>query len=174
MGVIGRVLFLAILVSAPVCSQKPADFAGIWRMDADRSESAHQAVPIGPVTLIIKATAADLSIETRRADKGKRGVSSEIVNFHLDGSENVVSDNSGTPIRTKAHFDGPKLVAETTRNIQGATVTTVQTFSLDANAKELTVQKTLTVQHGYQSASDDAKNTGNGTDVFLRSSSRRQ
>jgi hypothetical protein len=173
MGVTRRALLVAILVSAPVYSQKPADFAGVWRMDADRSESAHQAVPIGPVTLIIKATAVDLSIETRREGKGKRSVSSEILSFHLDGSENLVADNSGAPIKTKAHFDGSKLVAETTRNIQGSTVTTVQTFILDANAKEMTVQKSLTVQHGYQSASDDAKNTGSGTDVFLRSSSRR-
>jgi hypothetical protein len=169
LGVIQRVLFLALVLSARVFSQQAGDFSGVWRMDAARSESAHQAVPIGPVTLIIKAAGAELTIETRRASKGKREISSETLNFHLDGSENVVPDNSGTPIKTRAHLDGAKLVTETMRNIQGSTVTTVQTFSLNPNRKEMTIDKTLTVQHGYQSTSADANNTGRGTDVFVRS-----
>jgi len=172
-GVIRRVLLLALLLSAPVFSQQAADFSGVWRMDAARSESAHQAVPIGPVTLIIKVTGSELSVETRRANKGKRGVSSETLNFTLDGSENLVPSNSGAPIKTRAHLAGANLVTETTRSIQGSTVTTVQTFSLAANGKEVIIDKTLTVQHGYQSTSADANNTGRGTDVFVRSTSRR-
>jgi len=173
MGLIRRVLLLTLLLLAPVCSQQVADFSGVWRMDAARSESAHQAVPIGPVTLIIKVTGSELSVETRRGDKGKRGVSSATLNFTLDGSENLVPSNSGAPIKTKAHLAGAKLVTETTRSIQGSTVTTVQTFSLAANGKEMIIDKTLTVQHGYQSTSADANNTGRGTDVFVRSTSRR-
>ena len=173
MGVIRRAWWLALLLSAPVCSQQGADFSGMWRMDAARSESAHQAVPIGPVTLVIQATGGELSIETRRGSKGKRGVSAETLHFQLNGSDSVVTDGSGAPLKTRAHFDGPKLVTETTRSIQGSTITTVQTFRLDANGKEMVVDKTLTVQHGYQSPTDDANNTGRGTDVFIRSTSRR-
>src|SRR5689334_8934000 len=110
MGVIPRVLLVTVLISAPLRSQNAADFSGVWEMDASRSESAHQAVPIGPVTLIIKATGSELSIETRRANKGKRGVSTDALNFHLDGSENVVADNSGAPIKTRVRFEGDKLV----------------------------------------------------------------
>jgi hypothetical protein len=174
MGVIRRVPFLVLLLSAPVCSQQAGDFSGVWRMDAARSESAHQAVPIGPVTLIIKLTGAELSIETRRSSKGKRESSSETLNFHLDGSESVVPDTSGKPIKTRAHLDGAKLVTEATRDIQGSTITTVQTFTLDAKGNQMTIYKTLTVQHGYQSTSADANNTGRGTDVFVRSAPRRR
>jgi hypothetical protein len=172
MGEIGRVLFVTLLLAAQVCSQQAAGFSGVWRMDASRSDSAHQAVPIGPVTLVIKATPAEVRIETRRARKGKVGASSETLTFHLDGSENVMPDNSGEPIKTKARLDGAKLVTEATRNIQGSTVTAVQTFSLDASGKEMIVDKTLTVQHGYQSTSADANNTGKGTDVFVRTAPR--
>lgn len=172
-GVIWRVPLLALLLSVPGCSQQVADFSGVWRMDAARSESAHQAVPIGPVTLIIKSTGGELSIESRRANNGKRGVSTETLKFTLDGSETVVPDNSGAAIKTRAHLTGAKLITETARNIQGSTVTTVQTFSLHANGKEMIIDKTLTVQHGYQSTSADANNTGRGTDVFVRSNSRR-
>ena len=54
------------------------------------------------------------------------------------------------------------------RNIQDATVSTVQVFSLDAKGKELTVDKTLTIQHGYQSPGANNNNVGRGTDVFVR------
>jgi hypothetical protein len=168
LGDIGRFLVVTVLLAAPLCSQQAAGFAGMWRMDPERSESAHQAVPIGPVTLIIKATPAELTIETRRAGKGKVAASRETLQFHLDGSENVLPGNSGVWIKTKGRLDRGKLVTEVTRNIQGSTVTSVQIFSLDAKGNEMTVDKTLTVQHGYQSTSDDANNTGKGKDVFVR------
>jgi hypothetical protein len=163
------VLFLAL--SAPAFSQQAADFSGVWDMDPARSESAHQAVPIGPVTLVIKATASDLTIETRRAAKGKVRASREKLTFLLDGSENTIPDKAGAPIKTKARFDGPKLIAETARTIQGSTVTTVQAFHLEG--KDLIVDKTLTIQHGYQSPTPDANNAGKGTDTFVRSPSHR-
>lgn len=169
MGKFVRVLFVILLLPGQVCSQEVAWFTGVWRMDAERSESAHQAVPIGPVTLILKAIPTGLRIETRRTGKGKVRSTNENLEFRLDGSENVVSDNFGKPIKTKAHFDGPRLVTETVRNIQGSTVTSVQVFSLDASGNALTIDKTLTVQHGYQSTSPDANNAGKGRDVFVRS-----
>jgi len=174
MGDIGRVVLLTLLLAGQVCSQQAAEFSGEWRMDATRSESAHQDVPIGPVTLVIKATPAELTIETRRASRGKGGTSSTTLKFSLDGSEHAVSDESGAPIKTKARLDGAKLVTEVTRNVQGSTVTSVQTFSLDAGGKELTVDKTLTVQHGYQSSNADDNNTGKGRDVFVRSRARQK
>ena len=174
MGEIGRVLFVALLLAAQAPSQQMADFSGVWRMDAARSESAHQAVPIGPVTLTIQATPAEVAIETRRAGKGKVGSSSETLRFHLDGSENAIVDNSGAPIKTKGRLAGAKLVTEITRNVQGSTVTLVQSFSLDASGKEMTVEKTLAVQHGYQSTGPDANSTGKGTDVFVRSGARQK
>ena len=172
MGEMGRVLCLTVLLVAPVCSQQAANFSGVWRMDATRSESAHQAVPIGPVTLVIKASPAALRIETRRAAAGKGGASSETLNFSLDGSEHATFDKSGALMKTKGRVDGEKLVTEVTRNVQGSTVTSVQTFSLDAGGKELIIDKTLTVQHGYQSNNADDNNTGKGRDVFVRSKAR--
>ena len=43
----------------------------------------------------------------------------------------------------------------------------MQVFSLDASRKEMTVDNTLTVQHGYQS--QGANNTGRGKDVYIKS-----
>ena len=158
---------LALLFSLHASAQETVDFSGVWLMDPSRSESAHQAVPIGPITLVIKQNAAEVSIETRRGQNHKRGISSETLTDRLDGSESSTVGSSGVQIKAKAHWEGTKLITETERNIQGSTVTTVHVFSLDASGKELTVDKTLTVQHGYQS--QGARNTGTGKDVFIKS-----
>ena len=160
-------LTMALLFGLQGGAQETTDFSGVWQMDPSRSESAHQAVPIGPVTLIIKQNAAELSIETRRAQTHKPGVTSETLTFKLDGSENSIVGNFGAQVQAKAHWDGTKLITETLRNIQGSTVTTMHVFSLDASGKELTIDKTLTVQHGYQF--ERANNTGTGKDVFIKS-----
>ena len=135
------------------------DFSETWRMDSARSESAHQGTPIGPVTLVIRQTPRDISIVTDTS------TSTEKLTYRLDGEE--ITINSGAnPVKVKAHWDGSRIVAETARNINDATVTTVAVLAIAASGKEMTIQRTLTVQHGYQS--QDAKNTGSGKDVFIK------
>jgi len=158
----------ALLFTMPFFAQEGIDLSGVWRMDASRSESAHQAVPIGPITLVIRQTARDLSIETRRGEKGSSSVSTETLTFRLNGLESSAVGSYGSLIKLKAHWDGPKLIAETVRNVEDATVCTMQVFSLDASGKELTVDKTLTIQHGYQSPGANNNNVGKGKDVFVR------
>jgi hypothetical protein len=157
---------MALVSLAAAAAQSTTDFSGTWKMDAARSESAHQAVPIGPVTLVIKQTTTELSIETRRSDIDKSEIRSETLTYKLDGSESSAAGTDGTPIKSQAHWEGTKLVTGTTRNIDGSTVTTTYVHSLNPKGNELTVHKTLTVQHGYQF--DGAKNSGTGTDVFIK------
>src|ERR1700676_1907738 len=156
---------MALVFSLTAGTQSNTDFSGTWKMDAARSESAHQAVPIGPVTLVIKQSATELSIETRMSDPDKSEIHSDTLTYKLDGSESTVAGTDGTPIKSQAHWEGTKLVTGTTRNIDGSTVTTTYVHGLDPKVNELTVHKTLTVQHGYQF--DEAKNYGTGTDVFI-------
>ena len=158
-----KVSTIALLLSLPGSAQNATDFSGRWQMDPSRSESAHQDVPIGPVTLKIKQDASGLTITTRWSQQGKP-ISNETLTFKLDGSESSMF--TGTQVQTKAHWEGTKLITETSRNIQGSTVTTMHVFSLDASGKELTIDKTFTVQHGYQF--QGANNTGRGKDVFIK------
>ncbi len=140
---------LAFAVSFALLSAAPPprpDFSGTWDMDTSRSESAHQDVPIGPVALVVRQNTAEIAIETRRT-----GGPTETLVFRLDGTEKKNVDASGVSINAKARWDGTKLVMETEREISGATVTTMQVFTMDASGKEIVVRKTLTVQHGYQS-----------------------
>ena len=169
MGHVMLAIAAAALVSAsPLFAQERVDLSGTWQMDASRSESAHQAVPIGPVSLVINQTADALTIETRRSEKGSSVVKSETLTFKLNGTESSNVGNYGVVVKVKAHWDGPKLIAETVRNVQDATVSTMQIFSLDASGNEMIVDKTLTIQHGYQSPAANNNNVGKGKDVFVR------
>jgi hypothetical protein len=143
------------------------DFSGRWKMDRSRSESAHQAVPIGAVMLVIQQTATELRVETITTPRdASASTSAETLTYKLDGSENIAPSKSGVEIKTRAKWDGPKLVLEAGRTINGAPVTTQHVLSLDAGGKELSIDKTLRIQHGYQTNSGN--NTGRGRDVFVK------
>ena len=135
-------------------------------MDAKRSESAHQDGPIGAVTLIVRQTAAEVTIETNRKESKGSGAFHETVTYKLDGSETSATGEGGAKVAAKARWEGDTLVTETTRNVQDSTVTTLWVQSLDATGREMTVVKTLTVQHGYMGQT--AKTSGHATDVFVR------
>src|SRR4051794_34418095 len=92
------------------------DFSGTWEMDATRSESAHSSAESELVTLVIKQSAAELSIETRR------GGQSETIVYKLDGSETEKPAEDNGPFQWRARWDGPKLVTETHRNVNRSTV----------------------------------------------------
>ena len=142
------------------------DLSGTWKMDPGRSESAHQAVPIGPVVLIVKQTPAEITIETRRTEAGKKEAQVEVLPFLLNGAE-TNTKVADTPVKTKAHWEGEKLITETERVVNGASVTTRNVHTLNAASKELKIEKTLTVQHGYQF--EGSKSYGTGTDIFVKS-----
>lgn len=142
-----------------------ADFSGRWKMDPARSESAHQAVPVKAITLEITQTAKELIIETTTGS-GQNAGQTETLSYKLDGSENTISTGSGESVKTRARWDGARLVTETVRNINGAAVTILHVLSVDAGGKQLTIDRRLTVQHGYQSSSGN--NTGSGRDVFVK------
>jgi len=137
-------------------------------MDPVRSESAHQDTPIGQSTLVIRLTGGGLAMETIRSEGGRPAAFHETLNLKLDGSETTSTGNAGVAVIAKAHWDGNRLFVETLRNVQDSTVTTLYVHSLSANGREMTVDKTLTVQHGYQGVSASSSNTGHGKDIFVR------
>jgi hypothetical protein len=141
-------------------------FSGVWKMDPARSESAHQDVAVGASTLVIRLNANEVTIETTRDPEGDAPPFHELLAFPLDGSERPNTGNAGVAVTGKLRRDGAKLITETARNVQNSTVTTIYVHTLSPNGREMTVDKTLTVQHGYQGMS--ATNSGHGKDVFIR------
>ena len=154
------ITILGMLVPCLAVAQGRTDFSGTWEMDAERSVSAKSGAPIEPVTLVINQTPTTLSVETRQ-----RGDSETIV-YNLNGSATEKPAQDNGPFQWRAQWDGAKLVTETHRSVNRATVTVKEVLSLNRKAKELTIDRTLTVQHGYTMRG--AKNYSSGQDIFVK------
>jgi hypothetical protein len=129
------------------------DFSGTWRIDRTRSESA------GVITLSITQTATAISIETTRGDQTWQ------VTYPIDLSRKpgAAGSTSSSPV---AYWDGAKLVTEGATGIQGQTVSTKATRSLNPAGSEMTVDSVVIVQHGYSIRG--SQNYATAKDVFTR------
>jgi hypothetical protein len=79
----------------------------------------------------------------------KRGEQTMV--YKLDGSEssNEVQGRGGMQtVKSKAKWDGAKLVIESTREIQGFALTTKEERTLSADGKEMTIQTTASTPQG--------------------------
>lgn len=88
----------------------------------------------------------------------------------MDGSETEKPAPDNGPYKWKAQWDGAKLNTQVHRNINRATVTTTEALSLGEGGKELIVDRTLTVQHGYDLRG--ARNYASAKDVFVKAQAR--
>ena len=157
LAVLGATSLVVVMAAQPA---RP-DFGGTWKMDPDRSESIVNGYEPAPVTLVARQTASDLIVETKRAD------GSETLIFRLDGSQTFHPGD----VTTTSRWDGTAFVMKTARKISGWSVTFDEIWRLDPTGRELIVEKTLNVQHGYErSAKDPAYSTAK--DVFVRVETR--
>jgi len=142
-----RVLLLAfaaaVVLPFAVRAQSKPDFSGTWTLDASKSDApmgrGGRGGAAGPMTI-----AQDANSLTQ-----KRGEQTLV--YKLDGSEssNEVTGRGGTQtVKSKAKWDGAKLVIESTREIQGFSLTTKEERTLSADGKEMTIQTTASTPQG--------------------------
>lgn len=149
---------LAVTLIAQTMTAAKPDFSGSWTMDRERSESAMQEQPIGRVTVSITQSGTTLTIEATR--DGKPEVTTYTIE-ELPNGPGVIG--AGT---RRAYWDGLKLVTEGAGNVQGQTVSVREARTLNASRTEMTVESTVTVQHGYTFRG--AKNYATAKDVYTR------
>jgi len=145
------VFALALAMPLTAWAQSKPDFSGTWTLNAEKSDPPPQrgggggggggrmgggGGAAGPVT--IKQTATDLTITS----EGRQGPST--LTYKLDGSEssNEMMGRGGASmtVKSKAKWDGSKIVIETTRDMGGNSVTVTETRSLSADGKDMTVE----------------------------------
>jgi hypothetical protein len=120
----------AVVLPFTARAQMKTDFSGTWTLDASKSDAPGGRGgrgPQGPVT--IKQSAGEITIGQ--------------ATYKLDGSESVnqLQGRGGmVEAKSKAHWDGAKLVIDTTRDIGGNSVTSTETRTLSADGKEMTVE----------------------------------
>ena len=151
--------FAILLLPATFHAQRTTDFSGTWTMDLARSESSQQGASVKPVTFVITQMPTQVRIETTRGER------TENVLYPLGRGRAVAAAASGEA-HPEAYWEGDKLVTETQRPVNGFTVTVKESRSLTPDGREMTVETTVIVQHGY--SMPGAKNYGTSKDVFTR------
>ena len=149
-------VFTSLMLALTLVQAGPArtpDFTGTWAIDRSRSQSP------GSVTLGIKQTATDVSVETTR------GGTASVTVYTFEPSPQAAAE-AITAGHSHAYWSETKLVTETSGNIQGQTVSYKQTRWLNAAGTEMTVETIVVVQHGY--SIEGSKNYGTAKDVFVR------
>lgn len=147
--------------------QPTRDLSGAWTMDLARSEAAQQGEGVEPVSFVITQTATQVRVETRRGNKDEN-VLYPLTKSRASASPAPAPTVSGQPeaYQPEAYWDGDKLVTETQRLVDGYTVTVKEAHTLGPSGRDMTVETTVIVQHGYSMAG--AKNYGTSKDVFMK------
>ena len=149
---------LAMAFVAQAMTAAKPDFSGTWTMDRERSESAMQEQPIGPVSVSITVSGTNVTIQTTR--DGKPEVATYTIEERSSGPGVI---GAGT---RRAYWDGRRLVTEGAGNVQGQTVSVREARTLNPAGTEMTVESTVTVQHGYTFRG--AKNYATAKDIYTR------
>jgi hypothetical protein len=153
-----------VALSSAAGAQSAPDFSGTWTMDPARSEAAAQGTPIGPVTVVIRQTPAEVNIETTRNGR------TEAVRYLPAAAKAAGASEPMGSFR----WEGAKLVTRLVTDINKQAVTVEEVRSLDAAGREMTVELALVVEHGYQSGGtgvvrpQNSPNTSKGINVFVK------
>jgi hypothetical protein len=155
-------MYLSFIVALTLAlSAQPAtDFTGTWKMVPDRSGSPQQSEPVTSMTFVIRQAADQIRIEsTSGTDKTITAV------YPFGPAPKQPAEPLG-PAQSRAYWQGNKLVVERGGTISGQTVSAKQLLTLNADRSELTVERTVIVQHGY--TLKGTPNYATVTDVFSR------
>jgi hypothetical protein len=164
MKLIPAIVCVVGLTSVGPAAQSAPDFSGTWTMDPARSEAAAQGTPIGPVTVVIRQTPAEVNIETTRNGR------TEAVRYLPAAAKAAGASEPMGSFR----WEGAKLVTRLVTDINKQAVTVEEVRSLDAAGREMTVELALVVEHGYQSGGtgvvrpQNSPNTSKGINVFVK------
>jgi len=146
-----RVLLTAMLAAVVIPfaarAQSKPDFSGTWTLDTAKSDPAPQGRGggMGAGSVTIKQTGTELAVTS----EGRQGP--QTMTYKLDGSESsneVMGRGGAQTVKSKAKWDGATLVIDTTRDIQGMTITTHEVRRLDG--KDMIVETTAQTPQGEQ------------------------
>jgi hypothetical protein len=142
-------LVMAVVLPFSAIAQSKPDFSGTWNLDASQSDMGRGGRGGrgggGAASITIKQTATTLTIESQ----GRGGT--QTLTYKLDGSEstNEMPGRGGaTTATSKAHWDGAKLIVETTRDMRGMSIKSTETRSLSADGKTMTVENAVSTPQG--------------------------
>jgi len=134
---------------AGVMAQGKTNFSGTWKRDAERSDAPAMGRGgrggMAEDARTVTQTATELTVEIKRGENVQKLV------YKLDGSESVNQVGRGGEVRSKARWDGAKLVIDSTQTMSMGgnemTITTKEVWELAADGT-LTITTTRSTPQG--------------------------
>jgi hypothetical protein len=142
-------LFALATLAAPVAAQTHTDFSGKWALDP---KSVAGSMGPASMTMTVKQDAKTIALET--VASGQMGEMKSAISFNVDGSEskNTVKGPAGDlELVSTGKWDGPSFVVTTKADIQGTTMTQTEKWTLGADGKTLTLERSATMMGQTQS-----------------------
>jgi hypothetical protein len=155
-------MFLNFIVALTLAlaAQPAADFSGTWKMIPERSGSPQQSEPVTSMTFVITQAADQIRLESTSGNE------KPITAVYPFGPVPKLPSDPLSADQSRAYWQGNTLVVERGGTINGQTVSAKQRLTLNPDRSELTVERTVIVQHGY--TLKGTPNYATVTDVFAR------
>ena len=155
----------ALLTPCLAAAQDRRDFSGVWKMDPARSQSAQPGQGVPPVSEVIVDIArrgGDLWVDSVR--DGVRTTA----RFPVSQMEPAkpVGTSGQTGVGHITSWDATALVTSTPIEINGWALRSIEKRTLSADGREMRVETSLGVEHGYTSSGKTYSATV--TDVYVR------
>lgn len=116
------------------------DLSGVWKLNAAKSDYGKFPAPLS-VTRKIAHNDPKLVFSTTQT--GPQGDVTSNLTYTTDGKQSVNGDSKGT-----AQWIGDKLMIESSREFQGATLKQKEIWTLSGDGKMLTVDSHVSIPNG--------------------------
>ena len=142
-AVLGAFLVTLFLLSRTVRAQYP-DFSGDWKLNLARSNFGSFPAPSG---ITRKITQDGVRLTMTIVQNGPQGETTNQFTYTTDGKP-VTNKVQGGESKSTAQWIGDKLMIESSREIQGSTLTQKDIWTLSPDKKTLTIDSRVTVPNG--------------------------
>ena len=132
-------LLLASLLALPLAAAAP-NLSGNWVLNLAKSQYGQFPAP---EIMIRKIQHMDPALSMSTYQKGAQGEVTTELKYSTDGKPVVNGDNQGS-----AHWEGDKLVIETSRDYQGTTLTQREEWTLSSGGKTLNIATHVKLPNG--------------------------
>lgn len=137
-------LVAALFLTGSTTQAQTPNLSGEWKLNLARSNFGSFPAPLG-ITRTVKQ--AGLTLTMTIVQKDPRGEVTSQLTYTTDGKP-VTNKMQGGDSKGSAQWIGDKLMIESSREIQGATLTQKDTWTLAPDGKTLTIDSRVTLPNG--------------------------
>jgi hypothetical protein len=134
---------VSLSTTLAMAADKP-DFSGSWKMNASKSDFGPMPAP-DKLERTIKHTDPKMSVTSVSA--GPQGEMTTEATYTTDGKDSI-NTVRGMEVKSVAAWDGSNLIIKSKREVQGMEISLVETWTLSADGKVLTIVNNASTPQG--------------------------